>query len=326
MKKLIAGVFISAIFVYLSLRGIKYQELIKGLGDARYFFLIPSATLLFSISLLRSVRWGIILSPVEKVGQKKLFPITCIGYLAIVMVPMRLGELVRPYLLSDKSKIPMSTALATIFVERVLDSMILCCMLFFVFFRTHLPAWVLKTGYSSLIALVILSLSMLFLYFNTKFTIKILHPVLKRLPQRFQIRIEDFIQRFLEGFKIIGSLQKLFYAIIFTISIWILSGLAIYSLFTFHNFQLPFISAFIVLVFIIISTSIPAAPGMVGNFQFACIVALSLFNLNKEDAFIFSMVYYCLGMGIQIFLGLIFLPSMRLSLKETVRDIKNSFN
>ena len=82
------------------------------------------------------------------------------------------------------------------------------------------------------------------------------------------------------------------------------------------------VSAFLVLVIVMIGISLPAAPGFIGNFQFACVMALSIYGLPKNDAFAFSMVFYFLGIGINILLGLVFLPSMNLSFK----DIKQRFN
>jgi len=60
------------------------------------------------------------LSPHEIIKQKTLFPITCIGGMAIIFIPLRLGEVVRPYLINKKSQITFTSSLATIFLERFL--------------------------------------------------------------------------------------------------------------------------------------------------------------------------------------------------------------
>jgi len=65
-----------------------------------------------------------------------------------------------------------------------------------------------------------------------------------------------------------------------------------------------------------VGISLPTAPGFVGNWQFGCILALSICGTNKSDALAFSMVYYLLAMSTTILLGLSFLPSTSISIKN----------
>ena len=322
MKKLISGILISTLFIYLTFRGVEFETILEGLKGVRYRFLIPALSFLLSISFLRSLRWGIVLSPLGRIGQKKLFPITCIGYMAIIVIPMRIGELLRPYLLSTSSRIPMSSALGTIIVERALDILTILGILFFVFFISTSPGWLLKTGYSLLPIFLLLVLFLCLLYFRMEFTLRLLNPVLKRFPEKLSKKIEELIRNLVDGFSIISNPIRLIYALLLSVFIWVSSALAIYSLYLFQNLQLPFVSSFVVLIITIIGISLPAAPGMVGNFQYASIVALSFFNVEKTDAFIFSMTYYLLGIGLTILLGLIFLPLVDISIK----DIRKKFS
>ena len=94
-------------------------------------------------------------------------------------------------------------------------------------------------------------------------------------------------------------------------------------MFYFYGFKLSLLSAFVVLVINIIGISLPTGPGMLGNFQFSCIVALALFDITKEHAFGFSMAYYVFGIGIIILLGLMSLPFVKVSFKEVFKNIKS---
>ena len=100
MKKILLGIFVSVLFVYLSVRGLDLERVLEGLKNVRYAYLPPAVLMILSLSVLRSIRWGLILSPIQNMGQKRLFPITCVGFMAIVLLPMRMGEIVRPYLLT----------------------------------------------------------------------------------------------------------------------------------------------------------------------------------------------------------------------------------
>ena len=61
----------------------------------------------------------------EKIDQWSLFSITSVGFMAINLLPVRMGEFVRPYLISQKSSIRLGSSLATIVVERVFDMLTL---------------------------------------------------------------------------------------------------------------------------------------------------------------------------------------------------------
>ncbi len=322
MIKLIIGIVLSIVFIYFSVRGVQYEKILRSLSDMQYFYLIPSILLFLSLSLLRSLRWGIILSPTRHIKQKKLFPVSCVGFMTVVLLPMRAGELMRPWMISSKKLAPFSSVLATIFVERVFDTLIIAGIFFVVMMNSSLPPWLVKSGYSAFTAFVVMVLFMCFLYFRTESTLKLLGPVLRRLPDRFRSRVENLIHNFNDGFRIIASPGRLLTTLLLSVLIWVISGLAVYVLFFFYNIHLPLIAAFVVLVGTIIGISLPTAPGMLGNFQFACILSLSMFDISKDDAFVFSMVYYFLGIGIVILTGLVFLPSTDFSFREAYKDIK----
>ena len=316
MKKLVLGIIISGIFVYLSMRGVEYKQLLKGFQNANYIFLIPAVVLFLSLSFLRSLRWGVILSPLEKIGQRKLFPITCIGFMAIALIPMRIGEVVRPYLISTKSRIPLTSSLATILVERVLDGITLLTILLFVILGSTVPDWLITVGQSFFITFIVLVLLMLFLRFRKDLAVRLLSPLLNKLPKKITGGIETLIGSFVEGFGIISDPKRLICAIFLSVVIWVFSALAIYFLYCFQGLQLPLLSAFVVLVVTVIGISLPTAPAFLGNFQFGCIMALLIFGVSKNEAFSFSMVFYVLGIGINILLGVVFLPFVTFSFKD----------
>jgi len=69
--------------------------------------------------------------------------------------------------------------------------------------------------------------------------------------------------------------------------------------------------------------SIPIALGYSGNYQYANILALSLFNMPKDIALAYSLVSYLLGICIILLLSLIFLPVMPISIKEIKAQLRN---
>lgn len=319
MKKLILGIIVSVVFLYFSLRGVEFDRIVKGFENTSYIYLIPAVICFLLTPLLKSLRWGVILSPIERIHQRRLFPITCVGQMGTVLIPMRIGELIRPYLVSNESKIPLSAALATILLERVFDVLTVLSILFLVTFSTALPWWLVKTGYGSLAVLFVSLCFMLLVYFRTEMMIRVFSPLLDKLPRKFGARIEDLVHTFVVGFEIMSSSKRLLYVLILSFTIWGCFGLGIFMLLCFYNFQLPAASAFVILVSTVIGISIPAAPAMIGNFHFASIVALSLFGISKSDAVSFSILFHFITIGKHVLLGLISLPLVNISFEDFKR-------
>lgn len=324
MNKVILGIVFSSVFVYFSVRGVEFDKIFEVLRNAKYIYgVIASLFILLSLAL-RSIRWAIILSPVKKIGQRSLFPVFSIGFMCVVLFPLRMGELVRAYLLRPSNHVPFGTALSTIFVERVFDMMTLLGIFLMLVLHASIPVWFLKAGYTSLIIFILVILFICFLYFRTEKTLKSVRPVLEKFPRRFQDRLEHLINNLVMGLKIIESPGKLLMIFFLSLMIWGISAFAIYNLFWFQELNLNLMAAFVVLVLTIIGVSLPTAPGMLGNFQFSCIVGLSLFNIDKDQAFVFSMVYYILGIGIVVFLGLVSLSFTDFSLRAIFTDMRRS--
>ena len=316
MKKLVIGIIVSAVFIYFSIGGIDFAKVLLNLKDIRYSLLLPTVLIFLFVILLRSLRWEVILSPIEKVNQKKLFPITCIGFMGIALMPLRIGEFVRQYLVSTKSNIPLSSAIATILVERVFDMLVLIAIMAVVIMNGNYPPWIIKSGYIIFIILNLVIICLYLFYFKTEQMLRLLTPVLKVFPKKFKEALEGLIKTFAEGFTILASPKKLIFTVLFSVCIWFFSGFAIYSLFYLSGLSLSLVSAFAVLVITMLGVSLPSAPGFLGNFQFACIFALSTFNVSRSEAFAFSMVYYLIAIGINVLAGLLFLPFHKFSLTE----------
>jgi uncharacterized protein (TIRG00374 family) len=312
-KKMIVGLLLSAVLIYLTVRGIHLEDVAEGFKTVRYGYIPPVLILMLLIQLLRSLRWGVILSPMAKVDQLSLFSVTSVGFLAIVAMPARLGELARPYLISKKSNIRMTAALGTIFVERVFDSFTIFIMAAFVIFFIPLPLWLTEASlFFFLISIAVLAI-MIFLVVKRETSFKIITPFLNRLPDRYAKKLDHLIRHFIDGFKIITHTRSLLYVIFLSGLIWLMGVLVIYILFFALGFHLPPVAAFVLMITLIIGITIPTAPGFIGNWHFFCVLGLSLFSIPRTDAFTFAVIYHFLSIGTVIIMGLIFLPFNKFS-------------
>lgn len=81
------------------------------------------------MSYFRAVRWRFLLRSFADVPRKRVLAVSWIGFAAILLMPFRLGEMVRPYMLREKGKLSVTTATGTVVAERVVDGLYLSILL-----------------------------------------------------------------------------------------------------------------------------------------------------------------------------------------------------
>jgi hypothetical protein len=322
--KLIAGLLLSGFLVYLSVRGIDFQSVVRGLTTIRYGYALLFLAVAFLMQVLRSVRWGMILRPLEKIDQFTLFSVSNVGFLAIIAIPARIGELARPYLISKKSRIPMTCAVGTIFVERIFDSLgvLLIAVLTPVF--TSVPPWLTRASLIFFWITIGFLTVTLFLVIKRDALLKALNSFLCRLSEKKALLVERLFHQFSDGLKIITDFKLLVQVSFLTVMIWLVDVAAIYILFIAFGFNLPPAAAVVLMIVLIIGIAIPTAPGFVGNWHFFCILGLGIFGVPRPEALSFAIIYHFLSIGILIVLGLLSLPFNRFSLSSLSTRISGS--
>jgi len=321
-KKVILGILISIVLVYLSVRGINLQDVFRDLKNIQLSYVIFFILLVILMQCLRSYRWGVILQPMEKIDQFILFSVTSVGFLAIASIPARIGELARPYLISKRSSIKMSSALGTILIERVLDGFTVLAIAVIVLLLTDLPPWMIRSS----IIFFLLALGMfcfiIFLILRRDAALKLINKILSKLPGKFAHKIDELIHHFIDGFQIVTNIKFLLYLFFLSALIWLVDVLAIYMLLKAFGFNLPVMASFVVMIILIVGIAIPTAPGYIGNWHAACWLGLSLFDVAKTEALSFAVVYHFLSMVIVVVLGVAFLPFNKFS----ISDMKKQMN
>ena len=79
--------------------------------------------------LFRVERWRHLLAPIGHTRFKNAFRATVMGFAANALMPGRVGEVLRPYVLARREQLSATAAFATVVIERLLD--LLLVFLFF---------------------------------------------------------------------------------------------------------------------------------------------------------------------------------------------------
>src|SRR6266702_186528 len=321
--KLWVGIGISTFFLFLLFRKIDFDKLLAALGEMDYRYLFPAVLFTFISYFFRAVRWRFLLLPMKKTQLRNLFPATIIGYMANNLLPARLGEFVRAYVLGDKEGIDKSAVFATLVLDRLLDGFTVLLMLLLTFFTIRLPLGkegvqqgLVTGGY---LVLAVYLLVVIFLVLLKKYpmrTISLIGKILQPLPTRLTEKIIPILGAFIEGLRFptrMGQLAGLFGS---SLLIWALAVWPVDLVLRSFGISLPITASMFVMVFLVFAVMIPASPGYVGTYHAACVYGLMAFNLPKEQALSIAMVVHGISFFPVILLGFYYLWRDNISLKN----------
>ncbi|MEZ4515980.1 MAG: lysylphosphatidylglycerol synthase transmembrane domain-containing protein [Chloroflexota bacterium] len=292
--RLLIGLAISAIFMWLALRGLDLPEVWVSLTKAQYAWLIPSIAVYFLAVWVRTWRWDYLLRPIKHISLKRLFPIVVIGYMGNNVYPFRAGELLRAFVLRQQERVPISSSLATIVVERVFDGLV---MLLFVF--VALPLAPLP---SDNIRFLVIGGSVLFMGALIVFLVMAAMPerfmaiarwfVDHLVPQRFRQPILDFTERFMEGLAGLRSTRGLFMIFFTSVLIWLLETVKYWFVMHAFSFQVSFFALMLMNGVVNLATTLPSAPGYIGTFDGPGIAVLTLYGVPEEVATAYTLTLH----------------------------------
>ncbi|RMF98479.1 MAG: UPF0104 family protein [Candidatus Schekmanbacteria bacterium] len=301
-KGFIIGILISAFFIYLAISRVAYSELKSALQSCNYYYLIPMFALSVILQLFKSLRWKLILNPIKRIRLAMVYYVHCIGFMGINILPFRLGDLLRPYLMAKQEKLPISTSLATTVVERILDAGTLFIFIVFAIIYAPLPQNVIESGKDALVGIVVLiGVFIIILWKGRTFLAKMTS---NKLLAPFQEKILNLFDSFKKGFDIMPDKRAVVLASVISLFFWVIPVFNTYLLFFAFDLKLPLTAALTAFIIISIGIMIPSAPGFIGNFQYFCIIALSLYGIEKSEALAFSIILHSvqffatLGQGI----------------------------
>src|SRR5712692_4337991 len=145
-----------------ALRGYDFSQIKLAILSVKWGWVLLAVVLDLGVYVLQGWRWLTRLSPVERMGLWETVHAIFIGLFASGVLPLRPGEIIRCYLLAFWGEIPISLTLTSAAIERVLDGIWLVLAFGVSAALMNMPRmWV---DFSRALAVVVLALSLLFLY------------------------------------------------------------------------------------------------------------------------------------------------------------------
>jgi len=325
---------VSALLMWLSLRNADLRAVGRAIASADPWRMAGYAAILVCIHLVRTVRWGILLEPLGRVGFKRLNSASAVGFMMLMLLPFRLGEFARPLLIARPPPggrgaiLPRSGAFASIVVERIVDGLAIG-VLGIVALRMlgegasgRYAEFARRASLAVALGFSALCLGVSAAFFLRERALRLTSAILRPFSPRLAGRACSMLDNFISALHL-GSGWKALAFFALTAAYWTVTGFALAFLAPAFGFHLAPLMVATILAVQVVGVMVPAGPGMIGTMQFFTQAGLSLF---VPDAFTrgspvaahaagYANAIWMLNFGVQVGLGLLFMLLGHVSLR-----------
>lgn len=326
--KMVAGLLVAAVLLWLFFRGVDLQSLGTALGEARWGWLVVCLGMALLHFLVRAWRWQLLLAPIRRgVSLRALTEAILAGYAVTFLIPARLGELVRPSLLARRERLPLPATLATVGLDRLLDGATLT--VFLVAFLLFSPGaangipesvaggmrfWGLLIGGGMFAALVVLGV----LSANSHW-----------LPAAgteggWRSRLLGFMHSALAGMKALHGARPLAGAILGSLAIWLVLAVQAYAGMRAFAIDLPFFSSFGLVAALAVGIALPTPAGAGGYHAAGAAFLQLVYQVGEAQAVAAILILHLISVVPAIILGSAVLAREGVSLGDLLRRQQTS--
>lgn len=314
--RLAVGGAISAALVTLLLASVDLAALGRQLGRTQWGWALAGAGLGVLALWVRARRWRYLFPPED--APPALVPAIMIGYMANNLLPLRAGEVVRVYVVVRRWGQGLWTTLATLVVERVLDSLVVVLILGILVLLIPVPS-VARWGALTLLALDVVAAGVLVtLGARPRHLGRLLESLGRRWP-RLSSRVREAADRFARGLDGVRAPAHLAPLAGWTVLAWLVPALGAWIMMRAAHLDLPWIAGWTVLAFVGLGVSVPSAPGYVGVFHYAAVLALDIFAVERAASLGYAILLHAAQVLPITLVGWIYLLREHLSLREAAR-------
>ncbi len=319
--KLVASLAVTLAFTAWAFHDTRWAEQWASLKAAHYVWLLPYLLALGLIHLCRTLRWGCLLSGIAPVPFRPLNDASAIGFMMLLVLPFRLGEFARPFLIAQRTSIRRSAAMTTVVLERITDgvfvALLLRGLLFFVP-RGAPDVRLVRIAANGMFAIFFSGLLfLLFAAWHHDRAVRLVRQVVGWASPGLAEKVAGVVDAFVGALKQLPGPGRLVAFFAWTVAYWGINGLGMWFLAT-RGFDMPLtlFQGYVLLCVLVVAVMIPAAPGMMGTFQAGIRLGLALFlpgEMVRGAGLAFANVLWLCQTGQQIAFGVLFLSLDHLS-------------
>ena len=320
--KLLVAFAVSGVCLWYATRDTDWAAVGSVLSGAHVGWSLAVIALSVCCHVVRAERWRVLLRPVGDVPRWPAIAATWVGFGANALLPLRIGEVVRPVFLSRRAHIPLSPTISSIVIERLCDIVLMLGCLLVVGYTYPVPDFI-RAGATMLGVIAVIGLVVLvFLVRNREKGERLIRWMLSPLPSKIGDALGGVAEGLLHGLSGLNDGRIIAIVVSSSILLWTMIALTYTLSFLALDVQIPLLAGSLVTVVIVAAfVSLPQAPGFLGTWQAGCVFALhDAFGVPRDVAVGFSLLTWAIQMTANVGSGAIALALEGVSLRELVHE------
>ena len=318
--RLTIGLALTAAGLYIFLHNVDLSKLLSSLRAMHLLPLAGSCVFVICILYLRTVRWRIMLPDIPGSTKKNLFEIVTIGFFLNNILPARMGEIGRAFILWKRNGYSGYVSIGSLIVERLLD--LILFLAFFIIPVFTLPPCAPLRDFGVITAAIIVAILIGFAFVLNinRFSCRRFQWIIVKIPEKVRGKLHKIIQELLSTLAWVYSWKKNCAVIVLSVLI----GLCYCSMLMLLSpgYSLGILETMFAQAFAVFGAMIPFAPGFVGTLHAVMLKGFLILGVEIEEARALIIVYHAINYIVITVLGLIFVFRMDLSFKEIMHASK----
>jgi glycosyltransferase 2 family protein len=320
--KTILGYAIAALCLVWVFYDVRFSELIESTASINWWWVSGAVAFDILTYACQGLRWSLLLHPIGRISTWKATEAIYAGLFVNDVLPMRLGEVLRIFLVSRWLPVPIAAVVPSILVERFFDAIWLALCFGITVLAMPLPKYLVNA--EGILGFAALASTILFIYLafrkrgnggtrsnNGKSFLR---------PMRW---VSGILDKIAGGVRDIGRSPYFYSSFIVSLFFLFAQILSFWFVMMAFGLKLSVWHGAVVFLIVHVGTVIPSAPSNLGTYQFFTVVGLTIFGINKTLATSFSIIVFLILTLPLLAIGMLVFGRLGLSLKMIQTDISS---
>jgi len=317
-RKLWLGLAGTTLFLGLFFLRTDLGELGDALAEANYWWVVPAVAIWFAAAVIRSLRWHYLLHGLADIKALSLYPIVIIGYMANNLLPLRTGELVRAYVMSERHQLSKMATLGTIAVERIFDGIVLVAFLLLAGAMLGLSSELRTLAVAMTAAFAVLLSLFVYIASSPVRAQRWMERLVNLLPHGLRERAQTLADSFISGLQSLQSPSLVLLVLATSAAAWLLEALMYYLVGLSFDIGEGFAAYLMVTAAANLAITLPSTSGGIGPFELLTKETLTFLGVGSATAGAYAVALHGFLLLPVIAAGLVFLWAINLSLRGTL--------
>jgi uncharacterized protein (TIRG00374 family) len=327
------GIALAALLIWLFFKDADWTAVGASIAAADPWLLALALAIQTLGVLIKSWRWRLLLTPIKaRVPLHSCWKYFNVGFACTSLLPGRIGEVVRPYLLAREQSLKFLPTFATIVSERVIDLLAVLAMFSVIFIAPsalgpnpdHPDLALLRTaGLMVLLIALVAAAFLVLIRWRTDWAIGVARALLKPAPAGVRDGVVKLIEAFAEGVGGLKGFAQIGGLLAGTIFGWLTGPIFFWLAFKAFGIEVPLLHCLFLQAVAALGVTIPTPAGSGGFHGGIILVATSLWGLPSATIQGYAIVTHLLIFGTMTLVGVLYLLTGRIDIFSAAKAAKS---